>query len=116
MQTARPTKPRLTVQDTPHVEPAERALAPAHADGVQQSAAGGGRCYTTHNIAEFVEDIGFLEGVRPYVTPVLPMWKALPKPMVLCWPMRPAPIATKFPGETNVNEQVLLSVTHVQLA
>ncbi|KAK3150938.1 hypothetical protein QOZ80_3AG0239640 [Eleusine coracana subsp. coracana] len=30
----------------------------------------------------FLEAIGFAEGVRPYVTRVLPMWRALPAPLV----------------------------------
>ena len=38
--------------------------------------------YTAHNIAEFFEAVGFPEGVRPYVTRVLPAWEALPAPMV----------------------------------
>ncbi|CAM0872106.1 unnamed protein product [Alopecurus aequalis] len=38
--------------------------------------------YTAHNIDEFLMAIGFPEGVRPYVTRVLPMWEVLPAPMV----------------------------------
>jgi pimeloyl-ACP methyl ester carboxylesterase len=38
--------------------------------------------YTAHDIVEFLQAIGFPEGVRPYVTRVLPMWEALPAPMV----------------------------------
>lgn len=38
--------------------------------------------YTAHDIVEFIQAIGFPEGVRPYVTRVLPMWEALPAPMV----------------------------------
>lgn len=38
--------------------------------------------YTANDIVEFLEAIGFPEGVRPYVTRVLPMWEALPAPMV----------------------------------
>lgn len=38
--------------------------------------------YTARNITEFLEAIEFPEGVRPYVTRVLPMWRALPAPMV----------------------------------
>ncbi|TVU47851.1 hypothetical protein EJB05_07465 [Eragrostis curvula] len=42
----------------------------------------GGATYTARDVAEFLEAIGFPEGVRPYVTRVLPMWQALPAPMV----------------------------------
>ncbi|XP_062210436.1 lecithin-cholesterol acyltransferase-like 1 [Phragmites australis] len=38
--------------------------------------------YSACNMAEFLEAIGFPEGVRPYVTRVLPMWEALPAPIV----------------------------------
>jgi hypothetical protein len=38
--------------------------------------------YTADNIVDFLNAIGFPEGVRPYVTRVLPMWEALPAPMV----------------------------------
>uniref|UniRef100_A0A0E0CXK2 Lecithin-cholesterol acyltransferase-like 1 n=1 Tax=Oryza meridionalis TaxID=40149 RepID=A0A0E0CXK2_9ORYZ len=38
--------------------------------------------YSANNIAEFLDAIGFTEGVQPYVTRVLPMWRALPAPMV----------------------------------
>ncbi|KAG8074124.1 hypothetical protein GUJ93_ZPchr0006g40965 [Zizania palustris] len=38
--------------------------------------------YSAKNIVRFLEAIGFPEGVRPYVTRVLPMWQALPPPMV----------------------------------
>lgn len=38
--------------------------------------------YTAYNIVHFLRAIGFPEGVRPYVTRVLPMWEALPAPMV----------------------------------
>lgn len=38
--------------------------------------------YSARNMSEFLEAIGFAEGVRPYVTRVLPMWEALPAPMV----------------------------------
>uniref|UniRef100_A0ACD5TWG7 Uncharacterized protein n=1 Tax=Avena sativa TaxID=4498 RepID=A0ACD5TWG7_AVESA len=40
------------------------------------------RTYTAHDIVEFLQAIGFAEGVRPYLTRVLPMWEALPAPMV----------------------------------
>ncbi|KAF0912626.1 hypothetical protein E2562_015300 [Oryza meyeriana var. granulata] len=38
--------------------------------------------YSANNIVEFLDAIGFTEGVSPYVTRVLPMWQALPPPMV----------------------------------
>jgi len=38
--------------------------------------------YSARNMSEFLEAIGFAEGVRPYLTRVLPMWEALPAPMV----------------------------------
>lgn len=38
--------------------------------------------YSANNITEFLDAIGFTEGVQPYVTRVLPMWRALPAPMV----------------------------------
>jgi pimeloyl-ACP methyl ester carboxylesterase len=38
--------------------------------------------YTARNVVEFLEAIGFAEGVRPYVTRVLPMWQELPAPLV----------------------------------
>uniref|UniRef100_A0A0D9VRL0 Lecithin-cholesterol acyltransferase-like 1 n=1 Tax=Leersia perrieri TaxID=77586 RepID=A0A0D9VRL0_9ORYZ len=38
--------------------------------------------YSANKIVEFLEAIGFTEGVKPYVTRVLPMWEALPPPMV----------------------------------
>lgn len=38
--------------------------------------------YLACNIVEFLEAIGFSEGIRPYVTRVLPLWQALPAPMV----------------------------------
>ncbi|KAL6867419.1 hypothetical protein ACP4OV_015443 [Aristida adscensionis] len=38
--------------------------------------------YTARNVTGFLEAIGFGEGVRPYVTRVLPLWEALPAPMV----------------------------------
>ncbi|CAL4929925.1 unnamed protein product [Urochloa decumbens] len=38
--------------------------------------------YTARNMSAFLEAIGFGEAVRPYETRVLPMWEALPAPMV----------------------------------
>ena len=38
--------------------------------------------YTARNMSAFLEAIGFPDGVRPYETRVLPMWEALPPPMV----------------------------------
>ncbi|GJN30776.1 hypothetical protein PR202_gb19113 [Eleusine coracana subsp. coracana] len=38
--------------------------------------------YTARDVAAFLEDIGFAEGVRPYVTRVLPIWRDLPAPLV----------------------------------
>ncbi|PUZ42087.1 hypothetical protein GQ55_9G556200 [Panicum hallii var. hallii] len=38
--------------------------------------------YTARNMSGFLEAIGFPDGVRPYETRVLPMWEALPPPMV----------------------------------
>ncbi|CAN6295917.1 unnamed protein product [Urochloa humidicola] len=38
--------------------------------------------YTARNMSAFLEAIGFSEAVRPYETRVLPMWQALPAPMV----------------------------------
>ncbi|KAF8718365.1 hypothetical protein HU200_025345 [Digitaria exilis] len=38
--------------------------------------------YSARNMSGFLEAIGFGEGVRPYETRVLPMWEALPAPMV----------------------------------
>lgn len=38
--------------------------------------------YSARNVSAFLEAIGFQEGVRPYLTRVLPMWEALPPPMV----------------------------------
>ncbi|CAN6307443.1 unnamed protein product [Urochloa humidicola] len=38
--------------------------------------------YTARNMSAFLEAIGFGEAVRPYETRVLPMWHALPAPMV----------------------------------
>ncbi|KAL6645154.1 hypothetical protein ACP70R_016762 [Stipagrostis hirtigluma subsp. patula] len=38
--------------------------------------------YTARDVAGFLEAIGFPEGVRPYLTRVLPLWEALPAPMV----------------------------------
>ncbi|CAL4913372.1 unnamed protein product [Urochloa decumbens] len=38
--------------------------------------------YTARNMSAFLVAIGFGEAVRPYETRVLPMWEALPAPMV----------------------------------
>ncbi|KAJ1298143.1 hypothetical protein BS78_01G431000 [Paspalum vaginatum] len=38
--------------------------------------------YSARNVSAFLEAIGFAEAVLPYVTRVLPMWEALPAPMV----------------------------------
>ncbi|OEL36560.1 Lecithin-cholesterol acyltransferase-like 1, partial [Dichanthelium oligosanthes] len=42
----------------------------------------GSATYTARNVSGFLKAIGFPEGVRPYETRVLPMWEALPAPMV----------------------------------
>lgn len=50
--------------------------------------------YSAHQITEFLDAIGFPEGVRPYLTRVLPLWEALPPPMVPVTSMIGAGVST----------------------